>query len=457
MKPAYLCIDLKSFYASVECVQRGLDPLKARLVVADETRTDKTICLAVSPALKALGVSSRPRLFEVKQQIAYVEKKLGRKIPFLIAPPQMRRYVEVSSQIYGIYLKTLSPADIHVYSIDEVFIDAAPYLKTLAMNPRELAEHLIQNVYDATGITATAGIGTNLYLAKIAMDIVAKHLAGDAKGMRIAELDERAYCQTLWDHKPLTDFWRIGPGISKKLARYRMTTMGDIAEMSRNNEELLYQLFGVDAQILIDHAWGIEPCTMADIKAYCPRDHSLGSGQVLPKPYPHKDAALIVREMADQLALALVEKGLVTPSVTLHVGFDRTALDGGTYCGPIHIDHYGRKVPKSAHGSVDLGGPTALTSKIVPGVLRLFEQIADPDLPVRRITLTANRVIPKTSAVVQCNFWDDPAGEKREHALQQAFVAVRKRYGKNALFRGMDLLENARTLTRNEEIGGHRA
>ena len=457
MKPAYLCIDLKSFYASVECVQRGLDPLRARLVVADETRTDKTICLAVSPALKALGVSSRPRLFEVKQQIAYMEKKRHRKIPFLIAPPQMHRYVEVSSQIYGIYLKTLSPKDIHVYSIDEVFIDAAPYLNAMQMTPRELAAYLIQNVYDATGITATAGVGPNLYLAKIAMDIVAKHINGDAKGMRIAELDERRYCQQLWDHKPLTDFWRIGPGTSKKLARYRMTTMGDIAEMSRRNEELLYQLFGVDAQILIDHAWGIEPCTMADIKAYCPQDHSLGSGQVLPKPYPHKDAALIVKEMADQLALTLVDKGLVTASITLHIGFDRTALDGGRYTGPVHIDHYGRKVPKSAHGSADLGSPTALTSKIVPNGLRLFEQIADPDLPVRRVTLTANRVVPRAKATVQCNFWDDPDSDKREHALQQAFVSVRKRYGKNALFRGMDLLENARTLTRNEEIGGHRA
>ncbi|MGN0193620.1 MAG: DNA methylase [Pseudoramibacter sp.] len=456
MRPAYLCIDLKSFYASAECVFRHLDPLKARLVVADESRTDKTICLAVSPALKALGVSSRPRLFEVKQHMAYMEKKLGKELPFLIAPPQMQRYIEVSSEIYRLYLDILSPEDIHVYSIDEVFIDAAPYLRLMQMDARSLAAFLIQRIYDETGITATAGIGSNLYLAKIAMDIVAKHLPGDEKGMRIAELDEAAYCKTLWHHKPLTDFWRIGPGIAKRLAACRMTNMGDIAAMSRRNEELLYQLFGVDAQILIDHAWGREPCTMADIKAYRPKSHGLSMGQVLPEPYTHEEAALIVREMAEQLALDLTAKALVTDSLTLHIGFDRSALASGRYCGPVCVDHYGRKVPKPAHGSVTLKNPTDLRSKIVSASLQLFEKTAEDTLPVRRITLTAGRVKPKASVQIQCSFFD-AGGSSREDHLQKTFTAIQNRYGKNALFHGCDLLGKARTLTRNKEIGGHRA
>lgn len=457
MRSAYLCIDLKSFYASVECVSRHLDPLKAKLVVADESRTDKTICLAVSPALKALGVGSRPRLFEVKQHMAYMEKKLGKKLPLLIAPPQMQRYIDVSSEIYRLYLDLLSPEDIHVYSIDEVFIDAAPYLKLMQMDARSLAAFLIQRIYDKTGITATAGVGSNLYLAKIAMDIVAKHLPGDAKGMRIAELDETAYCKTLWQHKPLTDFWRIGPGIAKRLAACRMTTMGDIASMSRTNEELLYQLFGVDAQILIDHAWGREPCTMADIKAYRPQSRGLSSGQVLPEPYTHKEAALIVREMAEQLVLDLTDKGLVTDAFTLHIGFDRSALAAGRYCGPICLDHYGRKVPKPARGSFRLGHPTDLRSKIVCEYLHLFEKIADADLPVRRITLSAGRVLLKSTVPVQCSFFEPDGGCQREHRLQKTFTAVQNRYGKNALFHGSDLLGKARTLTRNQEIGGHHA
>ncbi len=492
----YLAIDLKSFYASVECVQRGLDPLRTHLVVADESRTEKTICLAVSPSLKAYGIPGRARLFEVNQRVAAVNAQRRSQIPgrslsgsshqapeleanptlaldFIIARPQMAKYMQVSTQIYSIYLSFVAPEDIHVYSIDEVFIDATSYLKLYDLTPRQFAMRLIQAVLQATGITATAGIGTNLYLAKIAMDIVAKHIPPDADGVRVAELDELHYRQTLWAHRPLTNFWRVGKGIAKKLEAIGLFTMGDIARCSLAGEERLYQMFGVNAELLIDHAWGWEPCTIADIRAYRPESSSLSRGQVLKEPYDFDGGRLIVREMADLMALDLVEKGLVTDQIVLTICYDRECLTdpvrSASYTGLIERDRYGREVPKSAHGSENLGGFFSSAKCITRAATALYERITDPRLLVRRVYFVANHVITAHEAGEaepweQVDFFTDPsetaqkaAALEREHRQQETIIKIREKYGKNAILKGMNLREGATTVERNGQVGGHKA
>lgn len=491
---AYLAIDLKSFYASVECVERGLDPLTAHLVVADPSRTEKTICLAVSPALKAYGIPGRPRLFEVIQRVNAVNRRRKQKAPrrtlsgkshletelrenpaleldYIVAPPQMAHYMKISTEIYQIYLRYIAPEDIHVYSIDEVFIDATPYLKTYRLTPRGLAEKLIRAVLSETGITATAGIGTNLYLAKVAMDIVAKHIPADRDGVRIAELTERTYREKLWSHRPLTDFWRIGHGYAAKLEENGLYTMGDVARCSLGekhefyNEELLYRLFGINAELLIDHAWGVEPCTIAEIKAYRPENSSMGMGQVLSRPYDFRGGRLIVREMADLLVYDLVEKGLVTDQIVLTVGYDK--IGTADYKGELHEDRYGRNVPKSAHGSVNLGKKTSSSKIILNAVTELYEKIVNPTLYVRRMYVVANRVTDErteNSEPVQLDFFTDPAEVEREEQemrreknMQKAVVSIKKKYGKNAVLKGMNLEEGATAAQRNGQIGGHKA
>ena len=467
----YLCIDLKSFYASVECVERGLDPLTANLVVADPDRTEKTICLAVSPSLKALGVKNRCRVFEIPQDI-----------PFITARPRMRLYMEYSARIYGIYLRYAAPEDIHVYSIDEVFLDITGYLAASGLSPREMAQKILLDVFNSTGITATAGIGTNLYLAKVAMDIVAKRLPPDERGARIAQLDELGYRRALWDHRPLTDFWRVGRGYARKLEAYGLYTMGDIARCSLappgawHSQELLFRLFGVNAELLIDHAWGWENCTLRDIKAYRPDTHSLGSGQVLPRPYPVEQARVVAREMADQLALDLLEQGRVTDQIALTVGYDRTSLDtprGRAACrGPVVRDRHGRAVPEHAHGTQHLSIPTASARAILEAATELFDRIVQPGLLVRRLSLTACRVLPEGEAgpggAEQLDLFSDPeeqvrrrseeeAGQARERRRQEAVLEIRRKYGKNAILKGLNFQEGATGQTRNRQIGGHRA
>ena len=496
MDRTYIAIDLKSFYASVECVERGLDPLTTHLVVADVSRTEKTICLAVTPALKAYGVSGRARLFEVVQKVSEInaqrrllapgrtltgkstdEEALRRDpslaLDYLAAPPRMALYMQTSARIYGIYLRYVAPEDIHVYSIDEVFIDATPYLRTYGLDGPGFARMLIQEILRETGITATAGIGTNLYLCKVAMDIVAKKMPPDESGVRMAVLDEMTYRQLLWDHQPLTDFWRVGSGIARRLARYGMCTMGDVARCSLGrpgepqNEELLYRLFGVNAELLIDHAWGAEPCTMADIKAYRPEVNSISSGQVLTCPYTWEKAGLVLREMADGLSLSLVERGMVTGQLTVTVGYDRESLAGNTdYRGPVTVDHYGRRVPKQAHGTVNLPRKTASTRLITQAVMALYTEITDPSLLVRRLTIGCG-LIPEDAAAEdspQLDLFTDIATQQREDAAlarekqrQKAMLAIKRRFGKNAILRGMDLEEGATAPARNSQIGGHRA
>lgn len=485
----YLAIDLKSFYASVECADRGLDPMTTNLVVADESRTEKTICLAVSPSLKAYGIGGRARLFEVVQRVRDINKQrklkckgflLGESyddnelkmdgslaVSYIVAPPRMAHYMEISSQIYNIYLRYIAPEDIHVYSIDEVFIDATGYLKTYDLTPRELAMKLIKDVLNETGITATAGIGTNMYLAKIAMDIVAKHIPADENGVRIAELDEMSYRKQLWGHRPLTDFWRVGHGYAKKLEAHYMFTMGDIAECSIRNEDLLYKLFGVNAELLIDHAWGWEPCTIADVKAYKPESNSISSGQVLQCPYSFEKGRLIVREMTDLLVLDLVDKGLVTDQMVLTVGYDHEGVPAN-YKGTVSTDRYGRKIPKSAHGSINLGKFTSSTKIILDKVTELYDSIVDKDLLVRRMYVVANHVITEQSAQKEVYeqldlFTDYEALEKQkaqlaeEKELQKAMIKIKKKYGKNAILKGMNFEEGATTIQRNGQVGGHKA
>ena len=491
--PIYAAIDLKSFYASVECAARGWDALHTHLVVADASRTEKTICLAVSPALKAYGIPGRPRLFEVVQRVAEVNRERSRAyrrrlqgeakdarelaahpemaLGYHVVPPRMRLYMDYSTSIYRIYLKYVAPEDIHVYSIDEVFIDLAPYLSVYRTTAHELTMRMLRDVVQSTGITATAGLGTNLYLAKVAMDIMAKHAEPDADGVRIAELDEMSYRRKLWAHRPLTDFWRVGHGYAEKLAEHGMYTMGDIARRSLSYQEQLYSLFGVNAELLIDHAWGQEPCTMSDIKAYKPATHSLSSGQVLEHPYPADKARLVAREMADQLALDLVDKGLVAEQVTLHVGYDieNMTRPGAPYTGPTKIDRYGRRVPKSAHGSARLPRLTASSRLITRAICSIFDREVDPTLLVRRLTLGAHHVQPEGNAKeepIQPSLFEDhaelaqkrrreAAGLAREHKMQQTLLEIKKKFGKNAILKGMNLEDGAMTAKRNKRIGGH--
>lgn len=502
----YIAIDLKSFYASVECVERDLDPLEVNLVVADVTRTEKTICLAVSPALKSYGIPGRARLFEVVQKVAEVnearryrspggkfqgsssDQRELRKHPelaldYVTAPPRMALYMEYSRRIYAIYLKYIAPEDIHVYSIDEVFLDVTSYLKTYGLTSEELARKMIREVLHETGITATAGIGTNLYLAKIAMDIMAKHVEPDEDGVRIAKLNERSYREQLWNHRPLTDFWRVGRGYAKKLEENGLYTMGDIARCSMGsaqefyNEELLYRLFGVNAELLIDHAWGWEPCTMEAIKNYKPSSNSVGSGQVLQCPYSYEKAGLIVREMTELLVLDLVDKGLVTNQIVLTVGYDIENLKQSefqkNYRGEIKTDRYGRKIPKHAHGTMNLEEYTSSTRRIVDATVELYQRIVDPKLLVRRISLVANHVIQEceiaeTDSYEQMDLFTDYQAKEeqkqrekeereRERSMQQAVLELKKKFGKNAVLKGMNLQEGATTIERNRQIGGHKA
>ena len=453
----YCCIDLKSYYASVECVDRGLDPLATNLVVADESRSDGTICLAVSPSLKALGVPGRPRLFEVKQKLEEIERRTGHKVEYITAMPRMARYLEVSSEIYGIYLKYLSPSDIHVYSIDESFMDLTPYLNLYGMTAHELVTTMIRDVLATQGITATGGIGTNLYLAKIAMDITAKKLPADKDGVRVAELDEQSFREKLWAHEPLTDFWQIGPGIAAHLAHMGIYTMGDLARLSLQNEEVFFRKFGVDAEILIDHAWGIETCGMAEIKRYKPATKSLANGQVLPRAYTFEEGRLAVREMTEQVVLGLVEQGYVAEGVTLYVGYQILSKEGlSSYHGPVKVNYYGRKVPPSVHGTGKLDGPTASLSRITEAVLKLYDKLVDRDLQVRRMSIAAIRLSPASEVPPQLSLFSSQQDDDRERSLLRTSIALHKRFGKNSLVRGMDLLEAGTTRERNEQIGGHR-
>lgn len=470
----------------MECVERGLDPLRTNLVVADESRTDKTICLAVSPSLKSFGIPGRPRLFEVVQAVRRIngerrarvpgrvlkgvssdlptlEKNPSMELGYIVAPPRMARYLEVSSQVYGVYLKYIAPEDIHVYSIDEVFIDATDYLAAYRKTPHDLAMTLIRDVLSTTGITATAGIGTNLYLSKIAMDIEAKHSAPDRDGVRVAALDEMSYRKKYWSHVPLTDFWRVGRGIAAKLAAYGIHTMGDIARWSLDyREEALYKLFGVNAELLIDHAWGWEPCTMADIKAYRPESGSISSGQVLSEPYTFAKARTVVLEMTDQLVLELVEKGLVCDQMVLTVCYDSENLSSAErskgFHGPLAVDYYGRKVPKPAHGSVNLGQQTSSTRLITDAVKDLYGRIVDRNLLVRRMFVVANHVAPASEAVgSQLDLFSDPVDTEKERRRQEAILAIRQKYGKNAILTGLNFEEGATARERNMQIGGHKA
>lgn len=448
----YIAIDLKSFYASVECVARGLDAITTRLVVADDSRTDKTICLAVSPALKAYGIPGRPRLFEVKQRIARLKRENPRlELDFITARPRMAKYLEISGKVYGVYLRYIAPEDIHVYSIDEVFIDATEYLRMYHTDAHTLAMRLIREVLRETGVTATAGIGPNLYLAKVAMDIEAKHRQADRDGVRIAELTELSYRQKYWTHRPLTDFWRIGHGTEARLASAGMFTLGDVARMSLENEEVLYKLFGINAELLIDHAWGWEPCTMADIKRYKPSASSLSSGQVLMEPYPYEKARTIVREMTDLLSLDLVEKRLVTTQLVLHVGYE-----AGKGNGPMVQDWYGRPTPKPAHGSINLPFATSATSILLQSMTELFDRIVDKKLFVRRIYVVASQVKDEDSAEGrQLSLFEENTDTSRERKQQEAILEIRRRFGKNAILKGMNFEEGATTRERNRQIGGH--
>ena len=496
----YIAIDLKSFYASVECIDRGLDPLTTNLVVADESRTEKTICLAVSPALKSYGIPGRPRLFEVVGQIRKINanrKSANRGKPFtgssssstelaqdpslelayITATPRMRLYMETSTKIYQIYLKYVAPEDIHVYSIDEVFMDVTAYLNTYAMSAHDLCRTIIRDVLAQTGITATGGIGTSLYLAKIAMDIMSKHMSADRDGVRIAELDEMDYRRFLWTHRPLTDFWRVGTGIARRLEKNGMFTMGDVARMSLENEDFLYELFGINAQHLIDHAWGFDDTQISAIKAYRPENSSVGTAQVLASPYPFEKGKLITREMTDGLVMDLVEKRLVTDQIVLTVVYDTENLNDPErrkqYKGEITTDYYGRRVPKPAHGSENLGRFTSSSKIILDAMMELYERIADPRLLVRRISISANHVTDEAQTQEQEPVYEqldlftdyekrEQEREKekreleRERRAQKAVLEIRKKFGRNAILKGMNLEEGATGIERNNQVGGHR-
>ena len=445
----------------MECILRGLDPLKAKLVVADESRTEKTICLAVTPALKAYGIPGRARLFEVNQKVREVLRRTGEKIEFTIAKPQMAKYVEYSTKVYNVYLKYVSAEDIHAYSIDECFLDLTRYLKLYKKTARELVKTIIQDVFATTGITATGGIGTNLYLCKIAMDVMAKHVDADADGVRIAELDEMSYRRLLWSHRPLTSFWQVGRGIAERLENCRLNagrgvyTMGDIARVSVKNPEALYKLFGVNAEILIDHAWGYEPCTIADIKKSKPRNRSTGEGQVLQDPYPFDKARLVVREMVDTVSMTLIAHDLVTNAMVLTVGYDRENVDKGIYHGVTVTDFYGRTIPKPAHGTASIGYYTSSQSVMADAVMKLFDRIVDPKLTVRRLNLVAADIVDASHE--QYDLFTDVQKQEKEKKRLKAELLIKKRFGKNAIVKGMDLQEGATTIERNGQIGGHRA
>ena len=496
----YIAIDLKSFYASVEAMERGLDPMTTNLLVADPSRTEKTICLAVSPSLKRYGISGRARMFEAIEQIkkanaARLREAPGRKfigssyndnelkanpnlsIDYIVAVPRMALYIEYSTRIYQVYLRHVAPEDIHVYSIDEVFIDATAYLKTLGMSAHDFAKMLIKDVLTETGVTATAGIGTNLYLCKVAMDITAKHIPADKDGVRIAELDEMTYRKLLWDHKPLTDFWRVGKGIAKKLEQNYMYTMGDVARCSHYNEELLYKLFGINAELLIDHAWGWEPCTIADIKSYKPSTNCLSSGQVLHCPYDFETAKIVLKEMLEAQALYLVEKKLVTDQIVLTIGYDIENLTDAkrknAYKGEIKTDFYGRQVPKHARGTANIGRKTASTKLITDAVIKLYDEIVDKKLLIRRINISANHVVPEStvttdSAPYQFSLFEnyeeaqrqketEAAELEKERRIQETVIGIKNKFGKNAILKGLNLQEGATAKDRNEQIGGHKA
>ena len=500
MNRTYICIDLKSFYASVECKERNLDPITTNLVVADPSRTEKTICLAVSPSLKSYGIPGRARLFEVVQKIKEVNLDRRRKInyrkfvgkssnieelnknnnlevDYIVALPRMSYYMKYSTDIYNVYLKYLAPEDIYVYSIDEVFCDITNYLNYNKMTAEELVTKMIHDVYETTGITATAGIGTNMYLAKVAMDIVAKHTEPDKYGVRISKLDEMTYRQTLWAHRPLTSFWRVGPGYTKKLEANHIYTMGDIARCSINNEELLYKLFGVNAELLIDHAWGYEPCTIKDIKSYKPVRNSLTSGQVLHCAYDYKKTKLIIKEMADSLSLDLVSKNLVTDQLILTIGYDIENLTNpnlkNKYNGEVTIDHYGRSIPKHAHGTINLDHKTSSSKKLTESALELYDRIINKELLVKRINLVAGNVVDKSKVkdIITYEQYDiftdytklqkqreeELIKEKEEDKLQHTLLDIKNKYGKNSILKGMNLEEGGTTIDRNNQIGGHRA
>ena len=502
----YIAIDLKSFYASVECRERNRDPLTTNLVVADPSRTEKTICLAVSPSLKKYGLSGRARLFEVIQKVKAannirkikapnhvfcgssddslaLQKKPSLKIDYIIAPPRMAHYMEYSTKIYNISLKYIAPEDIHIYSIDEVFIDVTHYLSTYNMTARELAMTMIQDILSTTGITATAGIGTNMYLCKIAMDIVAKHIEPDKNGVRIAELDEMSYRRLLWNHRPITDFWRVGRGYSKKLEKIGLYTMGDIARCSIGkptdyyNEELLYKLFGINAELLIDHAWGYEPCTMEDVKTYKPETNSISSGQVLHCPYEFDKARLVVKEMTDLMVLDLVDKGLVTNQIVLTIGYDIENITdknrSQSYKGTVTTNYYGKKVPKPAHGTTNLPKQTSSTTLITNAVMELYDKIVNKKLLIRRINIVANKLVDEHS-VKNANKYEqldlftdyeilkkqrekENAESEREKRMQNTILDIKKKFGKNAILKGMNLQEGATAKDRNNQIGGHKA
>ena len=492
MNRIYICIDLKSFYASVECRERGLDPLDTNLVVADSSRTDKTICLAVTPTLKKYGLSGRSRLYEVVGKVKDINRDRKNKIfgkfkgksyinseleidkylelDYIVAPPRMKHYMDYSAKIYGIYLKYIAPEDIYAYSIDEVFCDITSYLKTYKMTPHELITKMIKDVYDNTGITATGGIGTNMYLAKVAMDIVAKHMEANAFGVRIAELDEISYRKLLWTHRPITDFWRVGKGIANKLLKYKIYTMGDICRCSIENEELLYKLFGINAELLIDHAWGWEPTTLSDVKKYKPKTNSLSSGQVLAHPYKSEKARLIVKEMVDSLVLDLVKRNLVTNQIVLTICYDVSNLS--TYTGDVKNDFYGRLVPKDSHGTINIDHRTSSTTIIMKYVLKLFDSIIRDDLTVRRIYVvfcntTRRNDIKKEIKIEQFNLFDDYEQqeennkinyeeEEKENNLQRALLDIKKKYGKNSILRGMNYEEGGTMIERNGQVGGHK-
>ena len=487
---AYIAIDLKSFYASVECVDRGLDPLNTNLVVADKSRTEKTICLAVSPSLKALGVSGRPRLFEVIAKVGEInslrkikapnrrlsgesvygdelEKNPKLAVSYITAPPRMARYMEISAKIYEIYLKYIAPEDIHVYSIDEVFIDVTHYLRSYQTTPRGLAVKMINEVLKETGITATVGIGTNMYLCKVAMDIVAKKMPPDEDGVRIAQLNEQKYRELLWNHRPLTDFWRIGSGYAKKLERNCLYTMGDVARCSVKNEDLLYRLFGVNAELLNDHAWGYEPCTISQVKEYRPKVKSLCTGQVLKTPYKYENAKTVLKEMADSLSLDLVAKGIFTDQIVITVGYDVENLNScdkiKAFNGEYGFDFYGRAVPKHSHGTQNLPFKTSSTRIITNASTELFDKIVKKDLLIRRLNITANNIKSEKELDGECEqldlFTDYDKKDRmlqRESSMQKTIISLKNKYGKNAVLRGLDFLESATAIERNTQIGGHR-